>query len=112
MNHPERRTQQRDVFHEYALAAVEVHQLRTKSVIGAEGALLCPLPFVVLHWHTILATTQQSRTCLNPLTDTAFLVTEVWYAAPCPPSVVAGAAIDGSLAGDGDVGLLEGVDAG
>ena len=111
MNHPERRVEQGDVFDEDALTLGEVDQLRTQAVLLSEGALLRGVTFCIGHRHTILTILQQSWTGLVLLGNHTGLPSEALSTAPRPPSLLRTATINGTLARDGNVGLLEGIDA-
>ena len=112
VDHPEGRAQQRDVLQEYALTLVEAHQLGAQAVLGAEDALRRALPLLVIHRYAVLAVLQQARTGLYLLGYHALAPSELGGTAPRPPGLLAAAAVDGAAAGDGNVGLLEGIDAG
>ena len=104
VNHPERRAQQSDVFYEYAVALVEVYQLRAQAVFRPEAALV--------HVDTVFRHLQQPGAAAVALAYHTFLPAVVGGSAPLPPRLVCAAAVDGSLAGDGHVGSLVCVDAG
>ena len=111
MDNPEWGAQQANIFHEDALAPVEVHQLRTQKVLCHEGAYGVTLSLLIIHRLSVLTAFQQTRTCIFVLlAGHALLPTELWLSAPRPPGVVRTAAINSALAGDGEVCSLKGID--
>ena len=112
VNHPEGRVEQGDVLDEDALTLGEVDQLWAQTVLRSEGALLRALTLLVGHWYTVLTILQQSWTGLVLLGNHAGLPSEALSTAPGPPGLLRTATVYGTLARDGDVGLLEGIDTG
>ena len=101
--YPEWGAEQCYVFDENSVALVEVDKLRAESVLWAE------LSFV--HVHSVFCHLKQSCSTSRLLADNAFFPSVMNLSTPFPPSVVFSATIDGTLAGDGNVCLLIGIDA-
>ena len=111
MDGPEGRLQQGDILQQDALTPVEADQLRAETVFRAKDALRVSSALFIIHGYAVFAISQQAWPGFQLLADQALLPSEPLYAYPVPPGIVASAAVDGSLAGDGDVVGLEGVDA-
>ena len=101
VNHPERRTQQGDVFNEDAFALIQVNHLRAKSVGCSETALV--------HVHAVLGIFQQLGTRSLILGNATRLHAEARIATPGPPCVIRAASVNGAFTRDGDVLGLVGV---
>ena len=106
MDDPEGGVVEFHVLDEYAVAIEKVDELGAQALSLAKLALV---PF-----HAVLGVAQEACPAAQVLgfLGLAFHVAEAILAAHLPPGVVAAAAIDGSLARDGDVGGSIGVDAG
>ena len=101
---PEGRTQQGHALDEHTVTLVGVDELRAQSVGLGEAS--------VVHVHAVFGHLQQSCTAAVSLAGHALFPSVVGSAAPGPPGLAVAAAVDGTLAGDGDVGLLIGIDTG
>ena len=99
---PEGRPQQGDVLNEDALALVQVNHLGTQTVLRTEAALV--------HVDTVLGIFQQTGTGTLVLGYAALFHAEALVAAPGPPCLVRATAVNGTLARDGDVLGLVGID--
>ena len=104
MDNPERRTQQRNILDENAVAGVEVDKLRAQAVGRSEAAFV--------HVDTILGHFQQTGACTVALAYHALFPSVFGCSAPWPPCLTCAASVDCSLTGDGYVGLFVGVDTG
>ena len=103
MHHPERRINHRYSFDEDAVALVEVHQLRTESLAGAEDAFV--------HIHSVFGIFQQVGTSAWVL-----LLFRNYNVAALgrlsthqPPCVIRTVAVDGAFTRQRNVGLLVGI---
>ena len=105
MDDPEWGVEHLDTLDEDALGADEIDELRTQALAQAKLALI--------ESHTVFGLLEELGTRAQALSLLGFalLVVEVLVSAHRPPGVHVAAAIDGTLAGDGDVGGLVGVDA-
>ena len=88
------------------------YHLWAQSVVGSKDAILRALTLLVFHWHSVFAILQQTWTRFRLLTHHASLPAVFLGTAPGPPCLSGAVAIDGTASSDGDICLLEGVDAG
>ena len=103
MDNPERRTQEGYILDEHSVTFVDIDELRAQTILGSESALF--------HIYAILCILQQACTRTHILTDFSRFPTICVLATPFPPSGILAAAIDSSLASDGNIFLLVGIDA-